>query len=247
MEGGDMPGSTSDPNAAKTMIGALGRFMRGLKDYNLPELLKVLFAVFCIVVAVTFVIKPEMYVDKISYIIETRQNRLEREHASEMYRRDIADQNIRGYLRELARATGADRAWLLEPHNGKSNSTSGLTFSYLDMTGDEPNPDRPEVDYLNRNEFRDIPVSEYPLAGEIYRTGRWWGPLDSMERLDRKLYYKMRAQGMNECAVMAARNKERHVCIVGLTWYGDNKMNPELVGDLIHIYTMEIALELMTL
>jgi len=238
---------TDSMNGARGLIGALGKFMKGIKDYNVFELLKVLFAVLVIVFAVSFVRKPEMYVDKVSYILESRENRLEREHASEMYRRDIADQNIRGYLRELARASGADRAWLLEPHNGKSNSTSGLTFSYLDLTGDEPNPDRSDVDYLNRNEFRDIPVSEYPLAGEIYRTGRWWGPLDSMERLDRKLYYKMRAQGMNECAVMAARNKERHVCIVGLTWYGDNKMNPELVGDLIHIYTMEIALELMTL
>lgn len=229
------------------MLSALGKFMKGLKDYNVFELLKVLFAVLVIVFAVSFVRKPEMYVDKVSYILESRKNRLEREHASEMYRRDIADQNIRGYLRELARASGADRAWLLEPHNGKSNSTSGLTFSYLDMTGDEPNPDRESVGYLNRNEFRDIPASEYPMASVIYRRGRWWGPLDSMERVDRKLYYKMRAQGMSEVAVMAAFNKERPVCMVGLTWYGDNKMNPELVGDLIHKYTMEIALELMTL
>ena len=227
------------------VLGALGKFMKGLKDYNVFELLKVLFAVLVIVFAVSFVRKPEMYVDKVSYILESRENRLEREHASEMYRRDIADRNIRGYLRELARASGADRAWLLEPHNGKSNSTSGLTFSYLDLTGDEPNPDRPDVDYLNRNEFRDIPASEYPLAGEIYRTGRWWGPLDSMERIDRKLYYKMRAQGMSEVAVMAAFSMERPVCFVGLTWYPGHEMDGELTGALIHKYTMQIALELL--
>lgn len=227
------------------MLSALGKFMKGLKDYNVFELLKVLFAVLVIVFAVSFVRRPEMYVDKVSYILESRENRLEREHASEMYRRDIADQNIRGYLRELARASGADRAWLLEPHNGKSNSTSGLTFSYLDLTGDEPNPDRPEVNYLNRNEFRDIPASEYPLAGEIYRTGRWWGPLDSMEKVDRKLYYKMRAQGMSECAVMAAFSMERPVCFVGLTWYPGHEMDERLTGALIHKYTMQIALELL--
>lgn len=240
-------GSKTDTGGVRGLISALGKFMRGIKEYNIFELLKVLFAVFCIVLAVTFVLKPELFVDKISYIIESRENRLEREHASEMYRRDIADRNIRGYLKELARASGADRAWLLEPHNGKSNSTSGLTFSYLDMTGDEPNPDRDDVTYLNRNEFCDIPASEYPMASVIYRRGRWWGPLDSMERVDRKLYYKLKAQGVNECAVMAAFNKERPVCMVGLTWYGGHRMDAELTGDLIHKYTMQIALELMTL
>lgn len=229
----------------KETIGALGRFMKGIKDYNIFELLKVLMAVMVLVFAVSFLLKPEAYIDKVSYILEMRSARLEREHAAQMYRRDVADNNIRGYLKELARQTGADRAWLLEPHNGKSNSTSGMTFSYLDLTGDEPNPDREHIRYLNRNEFKDIPTSEYPMASIVMHRGRWWGTLDDMAQEDRKLYYRLHAQGISEVAVMAVFNMDRPICMVGLSFYEGSQMEAELTGELIHKYAVQIALELM--
>ena len=229
---------------AKGIIGALGKFMRGLKDYNVFELLKILFALFVIALIVSFVRRPETFIEKVSYVFEMRENRLQREHANSSYRRAIADQNIRGYLKELRRLSGADRAWLLEPHNGQENSTTGMPFDFLNLTGDEPDI-AAGYGYLNRKEFTDIPTGEYPLAGLIDHKGRWWGPIDSMSKYDMKLYYRMKAQGMGECAVMAAHHMNRPICFVGLTWYEGHHMNPEEVGDLIHKYTMQIALELM--
>lgn len=227
----------------KNVLGALGRFMKGLKDYNIFELLKILFALFVLALIIAFVRKPETFIDKASYVFELRQNRLEKEHADGMYRRSVADQNIRWYLNELRDLTGADRAWVLEPHNGGSNSTTGMNFYYLNLTGDEP---AEGYAHLNKDEFKDIPYSEYPLADYIDKTGRWWGPLSEMERLDRKLYWRMKAQGMGECAVMAAHSMNLPVCYVGLTWYEGHPMgDAEKVGNLIHKYTMQIALELM--
>ena len=60
----------------KTVLGALGRFMKGLKDYNIMELLKILFALFVISLIIAFIRKPELFVDKVSYVFEMRQNRL---------------------------------------------------------------------------------------------------------------------------------------------------------------------------
>ena len=79
----------------KNVLGALGRFMKGLKDYNIFELLKILFALFVLALIIAFVRKPETFIDKASYVFELRQNRLEKEHADGMYRRSVADQNIR--------------------------------------------------------------------------------------------------------------------------------------------------------
>ena len=146
--------NTGSGAGVKNVLGALGKFMKGLKDYNIMELLKILFALFIIALIIAFIRKPELFVDKVSYVFEMRQNRLEREHADGMYRRSVADQNIRWYLNELRDLTGADRAWVLEPHNGGSNSTTGMNFYYLNLTGDEPAEGYP---HLNKDEFKDIP------------------------------------------------------------------------------------------
>ena len=227
----------------KNVLGALGKFMRGLKDYNIFELLKILFALFVIALIIAFIRKPETFIDKVSYIFEMRENRKEQEHASGMYRRKVADQNIRGYLNQLRDLSGADRAWLLEPHNGGSNSTTGMSFYYLNLTADEPAGGYP---HLDKGQFTDIPYSEYPLADYIDKTGRFWGTMEQMREIDEKLYYRMKSQGMGECAVMAAHSMNLPVCYVGLTWYEGHPMqNAEKVGNLIHKYTMQIALELM--
>ena len=56
----------------------------------------------------------------------------------------------------------------------------------------------------------------------------------------------MKAQGMAECAVIAAHSMNLPVCYVGLTWYeGHGMSDPEKVGDAIHKYTMQIALALL--
>ena len=226
----------------KTVLGALGRFMRGLKDYNIMELLKILFALFIIALIIAFIRKPELFVDKVSYVFEMRQNRLEREHADGMYRRSVADQNIRWYLNELRDLTGADRAWVLEPHNGGSNSTTGMNFYYLNLTGDEPAEGYP---HLNKDEFKDIPYSEYPLADYIDKEGYWWGPLSEMEKIDRKLYWRMKSQGMGDCAVVATHSMNLPICYVGLTWYeGHSMSDPKEVGREIRKYAIQIAIEL---
>ena len=165
--GGKIPG----------IIQALGKFLKGLKDYNLLELLKVLFAVFVFALVISFVRNPEMYIEKAGYAIELHENRLEREHAAKMNSRRVADQNISWYLNELRDLTGADRAWMLEPHNGGSNSTTGTSFYYLNLTADEP---AEGYESLDKGAFKDIPYSEYPMADLIDKRGRWWGP----DRLD---------------------------------------------------------------
>ena len=43
------------------IIQALGKFLKGLKEYNLLELLKVLFALACVTFMVILVTKPELF------------------------------------------------------------------------------------------------------------------------------------------------------------------------------------------
>lgn len=236
-------GSNTGPGTGvKNVLGALGKFMKGLKDYNIFELLKILFTIFVLALIISFVRNPDSYIDKVAYIFEMRDNRKEREHADGMYRRSVADQNIRWYLNELRDLTGADRAWTLEPHNGGSNSTTGMNFYYLNLMGDEPAEGYP---HLNKEEFKDIPFSEYPMANYIDKEGYWWGPLSEMEPIDKKLYYLMRSHEMAECAVVATHSMNLPICYVGLTWYeGHSMSDPKEVGREIRKYAIQIAIEL---
>ena len=134
----------------KTVLGALGRFMKGLKDYNIMELLKILFALFVIALIIAFIRKPEIFVDKVSYIFEMRENRKEQEHASGMYRRKVADQNIRGYLNQLRDLSGADRAWLLE-NMGRASEALPLWKRVLELHPDATDPaGRPVRDRIKK-------------------------------------------------------------------------------------------------
>ena len=116
------------------VISALGKFLKGLKDYNVFELLKVLFALACVTFMVMLVMKPELIFEQVDKVIERVSQAREDRHADGTAFRLRADGNMRGELTGLLQSTGADRAFVMEFHNGSSNLSSGLPFLYLDLT-----------------------------------------------------------------------------------------------------------------
>ena len=66
-----------------------------------------------------------------------------------------------------------------------------------------------------------------------------------MEKIDSKLYWRMKSQGMGDCAVVATHSMNLPICYVGLTWYeGHSMSDPKEVGREIRKYAMQIAIEL---
>ena len=53
------------------IIGALGKFLKGLRDYNLLELLKVLFALGCVTFMAMLVLKPEVFFEQVDKVVES--------------------------------------------------------------------------------------------------------------------------------------------------------------------------------
>ena len=77
-----------------------GKFLNGLKDYNLLELLKVLFAVFVFALLISFVRNPEMYIEKAGYAFELHKNRLYKWHLFRSYTKDV-DLGYKPWYRRL--------------------------------------------------------------------------------------------------------------------------------------------------
>lgn len=226
------------------VISALGKFLKGLKDYNVFELLKVLFALACVTFMVMLVMKPELIFEQVDKVIERVSQAREDRHADGTAFRLRADGNMRGELTGLLQSTGADRAFVMEFHNGSSNLSSGLPFLYLDLTievGAEGEPP------LREGEFKDLRTAQYPLISLLLRQGYFYGTIDEVRELDYRLSYHLAAHDVSQVAVMTLWNGQSATGFLCLTWHGDHRMDPEKTGHAIRASGTKIAVELALL
>lgn len=225
-------------------FGWIGAFMKGLKDYNVFELLKVLFAAACVTFMVLLITKPEIIFEQIDKVVESVSQAREDRHADGAAFRLRADENIRGELTWLLETTGADRAFVMEFHNGSSNLSSGLPFVYLDLTlevGAEGEPP------LREGEFKDLRTAQYPMVGLLLEHGYWFGTLEELKVIDQRLYYHLAAHDVSEVAVMKLPNKQVATGFLCLTWHGEHRMDARPTGEAIRASGVNIALELAIL
>ena len=223
-------------------FGWIGALMKGLKDYNVFELLKVLFAAACVTFMVLLITKPEIIFEQVDKVIESvTQAREDRRKDGDLMRLR-ADENIRGELLWLLDATHADRAFVMEFHNGSSNLSSGLPFAFLDLTLDVGAEGVPP---LRASEFKDLRTAQYPMVSKLLDHGYWYGTLDEVKTIDQRLYYHLAAHDVSEVAVMKLPNKQMSPGFVCLTWHGEHRMDPKTTGDAIRASGMNISLELV--
>ena len=79
-------------------LNALGRFMKGIKEYNVFELLKVLFAGACVTFMVLLIFRPEVIFEQVDKIVEAVGDARDARHADASAFRLRADENMRGEL-----------------------------------------------------------------------------------------------------------------------------------------------------
>lgn len=223
------------------VISALGKFLKGLKDYNVFELMKVLFALACVTFMVMLVTKPEVFFEQVDKVIESVSQAREDRHADASAFRLKADENIRGELSWLLETTHADRAFVMEFHNGSSNLSSGLPFLFLDLTIEVGSEGEPP---LREGEFKDLRTAQYPMVSLLLEHGFWYGSLEDVKPVDSRLYYHLAAHDVSEVAVMKLPNKQASTGFLCLTWHGGRRMDPKVTGEAIRASGVNIALEL---
>lgn len=95
---------------------------------------------------------------------------------------------IRAQLNQLAMETGAERAYILEFHNGKSNP-SGLQWQFGDLTFINDGTD--DIS----DEIQNVALSRYDFANIVQQNGFWVGGIDELVSLDERFYNRMRLNG----------------------------------------------------
>lgn len=95
---------------------------------------------------------------------------------------------IRAYLNQLATETGAERAYILEFHNGKSNPT-GLQWQFGDLTFINDGTD--DIS----DEIQNVSLARYNFANLVHMHGYWAGRIEELISIDERFYNRMRLNG----------------------------------------------------
>ena len=117
-------------NNAGNVIGWLEKISGIMRKFGLRDIFLSIMVLFLVIVVGHIAFNPESFLEKIEQIQE-------RQHTELIKRRIEVTPKIRSSLISLRHDTGADRAFILEAHNGGTNLTN-LPFLYADLSYAEP-------------------------------------------------------------------------------------------------------------
>lgn len=212
-------------------LGWLQKLLGLQTKYGFFSILKGLFIILVTGYVIFFALNPRYLLDK----FETIQ--LEK-HDKDVAKRFRTDAETRVTLSKLLNILDADRTWFLDIHNGKKNLSTGLGYLYGDMLVEECADGVESVEH----EWQNVYLPKYTFIAKVYEDGYFWGSVDSIKSLDKSLYFKLKSNDVNEIAMLFLFNGETPLGVLGISFCGDNKMNPPLTGKWIRKAGTKIGL-----
>lgn len=211
-------------------MGWLQKMLNLQNKYGFFSIIKGLFLLFLAGYVVFFALNPKYLLERVT-TIQTEQ------HDNLVRSRLAADSDIRLVLSKTMHNTNADRAWLIEFHNGNKNLTTGLPFLFGSMRIEETQDSIPNVD----EDYADFSLSKYKLIAKVLDEGFFYGNIKDVQSIDKRLYYKFQSNDINEIALLTIYNENKPAGIVGLSFCNNKQMDKQLVGKRIRSAGIQIA------
>lgn len=211
-------------------MGWLQKMLNLQNKYGFFSIIKGLFLLFLAGYVVFFALNPKYLLERVT-TIQTEQ------HDNLVRSRLAADSDIRLILSKTMHNTNADRAWLIEFHNGNKNLTTGLPFLFGSMRIEETQDSIPNVD----EDYADFSLSKYKLITKVLDEGFFYGNIKDVQSIDKRLYYKFQSNDINEIALLTIYNEDKPAGIVGLSFCNNKQMDKQLVGKRIRSAGIQIA------
>lgn len=211
-------------------MGWLQKMLNLQNKYGFFSIIKGLFLLFLAGYVVFFALNPKYLLERVT-TIQTEQ------HDNLVRSRLAADSDIRLILSKTMHNINADRAWLIEFHNGNKNLTTGLPFLFGSMRIEETQDSIPNVD----EDYADFSLSKYKLIAKVLDEGFFYGNIKDVQSIDKRLYYKFQSNDINEIALLTIYNENKPAGIVGLSFCNNKQMDKQLVGKRIRSAGIQIA------
>lgn len=215
--------STEQVNSVISLMDRMSEF---IKKHGLKGTFTTLMTLF-ITASVAFIMfNPEK-------VYEEFQQYNEKKHEEGIKQRLEADPQIRALLTQFRAELGAERAYILEAHNGGTNLTN-LPFLYADLTYLDP---KGIYEYIE-TEYKNFRLSRYPWASYVMDKGYWFGPIEDCKDSDPELYYRLQKENVTYMGmyVMYGKNGLPSACLGVIFSEGEN-FDTQKIIKYMHIYS----------
>lgn len=201
-----------------------------IKKMGFQNLLITLMMIFVVSVVGQFVFNPEGLVKKYERIVSEQ-------HTESVIKRMNNEPAIRENLIKLKAELNADRVYVLETHNGGAN-LAGLPFLYVDLTYAEP---KSAYQWLE-SEYKNVRLSRYPWATELYQKNFYSENIDYLEQLDPELYYRLKNENVEYMAAIMMYGSYNPSGVVGVVYTSkDNIPKREEIQRILMKYSTVLA------
>lgn len=188
------------------------RLSEMIKKAGLQNIVLTLMVLFLVVAVGKVMFNPEAIVERYEDINAKR-------HTESVIKRLENEPEIRRNLTELRNELNADRVYILETHNGGAN-LAGLPFLYVDLTYAEP---KSSLSWLE-SEYKNVRLSRYPWATELYQNNYYSEPVDYLQNLDPELYYRLKNEDVSYMAAIMMYGKNNPSGVIGVVYTTHDKM-----------------------
>lgn len=159
---------------------------------------------------------PEIVSGAFSRETEIRQ---EQHDAAVEVRRSIKP-NVDILLKEALSTLNADRAFILEMHNG-TNNVAGLPFIYGEMTYEEVRKHIAHVD----EDYTSINLSRFTFPMYLEKNHMWHGSIDKLSSIDSKLASRLASNDVTYFAIISLHGVNNELGYFGFS-FCNNKQTP---------------------
>lgn len=134
-------------------------------------------------------------------------------HSEQMQMRENIKPYITSLLKDALSSMNADRAFVIELHNG-SNNTAGLPFVHCTMTYEE---DARGIESIGED-YQNLSLSRFNFPEYLHKHDLWFGTIDEFEQIDPKVTSRMKNNGVTYLVITTIRSENSEIGYFGFTY-----------------------------
>lgn len=206
-------------NILTSIFGIFQKSVEWSKKYTFLEMLKGLFVLITSAAVLFIFLNP-------SYFLERYEQFKDKQHTEEVDKRVEISPKIQIILDKLLLTTKANRAYIIEFHNG-TNNLNGLPFLFGDMTYEEVSND--DLEYISEL-YQNVPLSRFPISQKLFENGFWYGTVDELANIDKRLASRIKINNGSWIALILLKGQEHYLGVIGVSYTDSAQVKKEVVG-----------------